>query len=305
MMIVRDLPQARSGTDNQNRPPQAAENDRIAWESLSHAHPLVRALVETTRTAGSLALGFFRSGEKTSAAISYKAGGSPVTEADEAVNCYLERELRNLLPSAAWLSEESVDSFERLAQDLVWVIDPIDGTKGFAAGLPTWAVAVALVFRSRPIVGIIHAPAVTQTYVAVKNCGARLNDGEIHVSDLPKLLAGAKVAGPQRLAQNLHAAGLSFDLLPKIPSLALRIAHVAAGALDAALVSENSHDWDIAAADLILHEAGGLLTSLDGDAPTYNRRDTRHGILVAAPLPIVAQIHAAASRPSTNETRES
>ncbi|MGO9005255.1 MAG: 3'(2'),5'-bisphosphate nucleotidase CysQ [Beijerinckiaceae bacterium] len=297
MKIVRDLPQAPVTSAGQQDPGRPGDRGSGMAAGLSHADPLVRALVETTRTAGSLALGFFRSGEKTNATISYKAGGSPVTEADEAVNRYLEQELRKLLPAAAWLSEESVDTFERLAQDLVLVIDPIDGTKAFAAGLPAWAVAVALVFRSRPIVGIIHAPALSQTYVAVHNCGARLNDSEIHVSALTKLRAGATVAGPQRLAQNLLNAGLSFDLLPKIPSLALRIAHVAAGTLDAALVSENSHDWDIAAADLILDEAGGLLTSLDGDAPTYNRRDTRHGILVAAPLPIVAQIHAAVSRP--------
>ena len=303
-MVVRDLQQSGSGADDQDRLLHVGENGRNAWESLSHADPFVRTLIEVTQTAGSLALGFFRSGAKTSAAISYKAGGSPVTEADEAVNRYLEEELRKLLPTAAWLSEESIDTLERLAQDLVLVIDPIDGTKGFAAGLPTWAVAVALVFRSRPIVGIVHAPAVSQTYVAVQSCGARLNDREIHVSELPKLQAGAKVAGPQRLAQNLHSVGLSFDLLPKIPSLALRIAHVAAGGLDAALVSENSHDWDIAAADLILREAGGLLTSLDGDAPTYNRRDTRHGILVAAPLPIVAQIHAAVSHPRTAADQE-
>jgi myo-inositol-1(or 4)-monophosphatase len=295
MMIVQDLPQARIESDDQNRLSQAAPNGANVWENLSHADPLVRALIDATRAAGDLALGFFRSSAQTSAAINYKADGSPVTEADEAVNRYLERELRKLLPSAAWLSEESVDSSERLAQDLVLVIDPIDGTKGFAAGLPTWAVAVAIVFKSRPIVGIIHAPALGETYVAVKNCGARLNDRVIHVSALTGLLAGARVAGPLRMAENLHNAGLSFDLLPKVPSLALRIAFVAAGALDAALVSANSNDWDIAAADLILHEAGGLLTSLDGDAPIYNRRDTHHGVLVAAPLPIVAQIHAAVS----------
>jgi myo-inositol-1(or 4)-monophosphatase len=276
---------------------EPAREDRAAsWERLSHEDPLVRTLVDATCAAGSLAHGFFRSGETTSAAVNHKAGGSPVTEADEAVNRYLERELRKIVPDAAWLSEESTDSFERLQHDLVLIIDPIDGTRGFVAGNPAWAVAVALVYRSRPIIGIIHAPARAQTYVAVKNGGARLNDVSIHVSERTRLVAGTKVAGPKPLAQNLRDAGFDFDLLPKIPSLALRIAYVAAGALDAALVGENSHDWDIAAADVILAEAGGRLTSPADDIPTYNRRDTRHGILAAASVPMVAQIRSAISR---------
>jgi len=297
MTIFNDLTHARMRGHEPN-PPLSTTPDEggTTWANLSNRDPLVRTLIEATRTAGALALSFFRSGEKTSASISHKAGGSPVTEADEAVNRYLEQELRKAVPSAAWLSEESDDSSERLAQDLVLVVDPIDGTRGFVAGIPTWAVAVALVYRSRPVIGIIHAPAVEQTYVAVKNCGARLNDVEIHVSDRANLTAAAKVTGPQPLTQNLRRAGLDFDLLPRIPSLALRIAYVAAGTLDAALVSENSHDWDIAAADLIVQEAGGRLATLAGEVPMYNRRDTRHGRLVAAPLPIVAEIHAALSR---------
>lgn len=111
-----------------------------------------------------------------------------------------------------------------------------------------------------------------------------------------KLNATARVAGPLSIAQELRDAGLEFDLLPKIPSLALRITQVAAGALDAALVSVNSHDWDIAAADLILHEAGGRLASFDGARVLYNRVGTRQGELAAAAMPILAEITAAALR---------
>jgi myo-inositol-1(or 4)-monophosphatase len=290
MMTVKDAQHnERDHVDLPNVDPGAG------WKNLAHEHPIVCALVDEIRKAGELALAFFRLGEITSAAISHKVGGSPVTEADEAVNNHLERELCRIVPQAAWLSEESVDSLHRLDQDFVFIVDPIDGTRGFAAGIATWAVSVALVYKSRPIVGIIHAPAVGQTYVAVKNCGARLNDRNIRVSDRAKLGGGARVAGSQPLAQILRRAGLDFELLPKIPSLALRIAYVAEGTLDTALVSENSHDWDIAAADLILREAGGLLARLDGGPPTYNQRDTRHGILIGAPLPIVAQIRAAVS----------
>lgn len=97
----------------------AGEDRATPWERLSHEDPLVRSLVDATCAAGSLALGFFRSGETTSAAINHKAGGSPVTEADEAVNRYLERELRKIVPDAAWLSEESTDSSERDRKSVV------------------------------------------------------------------------------------------------------------------------------------------------------------------------------------------
>jgi myo-inositol-1(or 4)-monophosphatase len=293
-MSVRDVPQVPTETDGNGVFDETAGDSAGLWEHLTHADSRVSACVEATRAAGALALRFFRSGETTSAAISEKAGGSPVTEADEAVNLHLERALRRIVPHAAWFSEESFDSLERLNRDLVLVVDPIDGTRGFVAGQADWAVAVALVYRSRPIFGIVHAPALSQTYVAVKNGGARLNDRPIRVSARSALKADAKLAAPKPLARTLRDAGVDFELLPKVPSLALRIAYVAAGMLDATLVSENSRDWDIAAADIILQEAGGRLTSLDGEAPTYNRRDTRHGVLVAAPLPIIEQIRAAA-----------
>jgi myo-inositol-1(or 4)-monophosphatase len=265
-------------------------------DSLSHGNGLVAALEEAAREAGELALGFFRPGEKTSAEITEKAGGSPVTEADYIVDKYLKSRLEALLPDAGWLSEETIDSSARLTKDLVVVVDPIDGTRGFVAGNRTWAVAVALILHGRPLVGIVHAPALGETYVGVKSGGARLNGSAINVSSRLELDAEARVAAPTRFAEDLRRAGLQFQLQPKIPSLAMRIAYVASGALDAGFASENSHDWDIAAADLILHEAGGLLAGLDGAPPIYNRSDTRHGVLTAAPAQIQAQINAAARR---------
>lgn len=261
------------------------------WESLSPFDATVGAVVEAARTAGDLALGFFHPGAKTSAAVSKKAGGSLVTEADHAVNRYLEQKLRGLLPDAAWLSEESADSDERLGRDLVLIVDPIDGTRGFVSGERAWAVAIAVVYRQRPVVGIVHAPALNETYVAVKNGGARLNGHDIRCSERKRLDGSALVAGPLAMASELRAVGLQFDLLPKIPSLALRLAKVAAGALDAGLISANSNDWDLAAADLILSEAGGRLTSLYGRELFYNGGEsTRHSELIAGPMPILSQI---------------
>ncbi|MGH6800708.1 MAG: 3'(2'),5'-bisphosphate nucleotidase CysQ [Methylocella sp.] len=261
---------------------------------ISHGDDLVASFVAAARGAGALALAFFRPGAVTSAGISHKAGGSPVTEADYLVDRFLRQRLETLVPEAGWLSEETEDTSARLSKDIVFVVDPIDGTRSFMKGHGAWAIAIALVEQGRPLIGIVHAPALGETYVAARGAGARLNDTAIAVSKLVALGAGARVAAPVLLAERLREAGLQFALQPKIPSLALRIANVASGALDAGFASENAHDWDIAAADLILHEAGGRLASLDGCAIVYNRGDTRHGLLTAAPAQIHAEVNAAA-----------
>jgi myo-inositol-1(or 4)-monophosphatase len=261
---------------------------------ISHGDGLVASFVEAARGAGTLALAFFRPGAATSAGISHKAGGSPVTEADYLVDRFLKQRLETLVPEAGWLSEETADTSARLSKDIVLVVDPIDGTRGFMRGHGAWAIAIALVEQGRPLIGVVHAPALGETYVAVRGAGAWLNDTAIEVSKLVALGATARVAAPVFLAERLREAGLQFALQPKIPSLALRFANVASGVLDAGFASENAHDWDIAAADLILHEAGGRLASLDGCAIVYNRRDTRHGLLTAAPAQIHAEVNAAA-----------
>jgi myo-inositol-1(or 4)-monophosphatase len=273
--------------------PKPVDASSIDWHQLAPNHEVVAALVEITRTAGDLALGYFRPGAKTSAAINKKAGGSPVTEADHAVNGYLEQKLRTFIPAAGWLSEESTDTPERVSQDLLFVIDPIDGTRGFASGERAWAVAVAVVYKQRPVIGIVHAPALGETYVAVKNGGAQLNGRAISCSQRQKLDGSALVAGPLAMASELRGVGLEFDLLPKVSSLALRISNVATGAVDAGLVSANSHDWDIAAADLIVTEAGGRLMSLYGRELLYNRPTTQHSELIAGPPQILTQISSA------------
>jgi myo-inositol-1(or 4)-monophosphatase len=256
----------------------------------------VDIFAQAARDAGAIALGFFRPGARTSAEVMHKEGGSPVTEADILVDHFLQRRLAPLFPDAGWLSEETVDSRERLSKELVLVVDPIDGTRGFVNGHAVWAIAVALVRAGRPIIGVVHAPALQETYVAAQGAGARLNGKPIAVSSCVALEPGAKVAAPVRLAEELRRAGLEFALQPRLPSLAMRIANVARGALDAGFASQNAHDWDIAAADLVLQEAGGRLATLDGCMIGYNRVDTRHGTLVAAPAEIHRQVGAAARR---------
>jgi myo-inositol-1(or 4)-monophosphatase len=250
-------------------------------------------LIGAAREAGEIALGFFRAGERTSARVDYKAGGSPVTQADLAVDAFLRARLGAAFTGAGWLSEETEDDRERLSRASVLIVDPIDGTRGFLAGDPRWAVSVALIVAGRPIAGVVHAPALAQTYAAAQGCGSSLNGAVIEVSRR-ETLAGARIAGPKAMADSIaRAAGVSFVAQPKIPSLAYRMALVASGALDLAVGSEESHDWDIAAVDLILEEAGGRLVEAAGAPLRYNNAETRRGVLYAASTRMIGPLVAA------------
>ena len=250
--------------------------------TASHNYePLMRRILDDARAAGEIAMSYFRSGERTSAGVSSKEGGSPVTEADHLVDAYLRERLTAALPGAGWLSEETADTDDRLSRDFVFVVDPIDGTRGFIAGDARWAVAIALVERGLPVLGIVHLPARGETFTAIAGMGARRNGGVITASARAGL-AGARLAGPRGTLEAMARGGVSFEAEPKIPSLAYRLVRVAEGSLDAGIASTHASDWDIAAADLILREAGGLLTDMAGERPRYNRTSTRHPMLCAS-----------------------
>jgi len=244
---------------------------------------------EIVREAGEIALEFFRHGAPTHAEVNFKVGGSPVTEADLRIDHFLRAHLAPLAPDLGWLSEETVDSPDRLACEALFVVDPIDGTRGFAAGDPCFALCIAVVLDGRPVYGIVHAPALEQTFIATRGGGATCNGADIAVSDR-KTLTGARLAAPESFDATLRRSGLSYAAQPRLPSLAMRLIRVASGEFDVALARENSYDWDIAAADLILHEAGGVLTDLHGRTPTYNRATPKHPALAAGPASLQAQL---------------
>lgn len=238
-------------------------------------------LVSAAREAGALALEYFRQGERTSAKVAAKAGGSPVTDADLAANLLLKRRLQDALPDAGWLSEETVDDFERLSRRLLVIVDPIDGTRAFVVGDPRWAVCVALVVDERPVAGVVYAPALGETYAAARGEGATVNGATlIAAPGWPPHVA----AGPKPIVEAMAAKiGLVVEIIPRVPALAYRMCMAARGAVDFAVAAENSHDWDIAAADVLLEESGARLIDASGERLRYNARQVRRGALLAAP----------------------
>ena len=235
-------------------------------------------LAEAVREAGALALSMFKTPLKN-----WTKGEalSPVSDADIAVDVLLRERLTGDGESIAWLSEESVDDLARLDARYVWIVDPIDGTRAYIAGLPDWAVSAALVENGRPVAGCLYAPVSDEFFFAIVGQGATRNGATMAASP-GAALAQARIAAPRKLLDRLQAIAPPFAVMPRTHSLALRLARVAEGTFDAGIAGGSSHDWDLAAADLLVHEAGGALTSFAGDTVTYNRPVPRHGTLVAA-----------------------
>ena len=238
-------------------------------------------LASAAREAGMVALEYFRPGERTSAQVATKAGGSPVTAADVAADTLLKSRLLDAMPEAGWLSEETVDDLERLARRRLIVVDPIDGTRAFVIGDPRWAVSAALIVDGRPIAAVVYAPALDETYAAARGRGATINGAPLDASTgWPPRAA----AGPKAIIQAMAARlGTPVEITPRVPSLAYRLCMAARGAVDFAVAAEDSHDWDIAAADLLLEEAAARLIDASGQPLLYNARHIRRGALLAAP----------------------
>jgi len=164
---------------------------------------------------------------------------------------------------------------------LAWIVDPIDGTRAFISGRPDWTISVALVEDGRPAVAALYAPVTEEMFLGLRGQGATLNGEHIRITD-DATLAGARLAGPKRYLDRLEGLVPCVLPQPKVHSLALRLARVAQGLFDGAFASGGSHDWDLAAADLLVHEAGGVMTDFAGRPLSYNRPHTVHGALIAA-----------------------
>ncbi|CAM3081516.1 Fructose-1, 6-bisphosphatase/inositol-1-monophosphatase [Sphingomonas antarctica] len=242
---------------------------------------LVDAVAAATREAGALALSRWRGEFKSWD----KLPGDIVSEVDLAVNDLLRERLTALDPHAGWLSEETADSPERLSKRRAWIVDPIDGTRDFVRGRPGWCVSVALVEDGLSRIGVLDAPARDEHWLAVRGAGATLNGETLYASSRTDL-HGARVP-----ADALSKADQKiFEIVAKPNSIALRMALVAADRADLLASQRWGSEWDIAAAALIVEEAGARVTDAHGVPLRFNQpRAQQYGVLASAPA-----IHAAA-----------
>ncbi|MBL1420983.1 MAG: 3'(2'),5'-bisphosphate nucleotidase CysQ [Alphaproteobacteria bacterium] len=256
----------------------AMKTDILSQVQLTDLHDIVRE-------AGQIGLSYFGKNIKNW----QKPDDTPITEADLAVNDFLDARLKALMPKFGWLSEETVDNLERQNCEYIWVVDPIDGTKAFIKGLAEWVVSVAIVKDNRPILGLIYDPIAQILYFAQHGHGAYIiNEEKQRVKIQPSDRDNVHEA-------NILAYKFHFDRMTTrsnyiwpnmqyqiVNSMAMRVALVACGEFDAMVSFTIKGEWDIAAADIIIHEAGGMITDGLGQMLVYNKAEPSLPHMVAA-----------------------
>lgn len=234
---------------------------------------LADAVAQVTAEAGALAMRRWR----TNFRRWEKTPGNPVCEVDLELDALLRERLSALDPQAGWLSEETVDTVDRLAKRRVWVVDPIDGTRDYLRGREGWAVSVALIEDNQPVIAVLDSPPRSAVFLAEAGQGARRNGLPLRGATRTQL-AGARVP-----TEALPKADRDLTKVYRPNSIALRIAMVAAGEADLVATLRWGHEWDIAAATLIAREAGAEITDALGQPLAFNtRRAEAFGVLATA-----------------------
>lgn len=217
-------------------------------------------------------------------------GAGPVTEADLAVNEMLESTLLAERPDYGWLSEESHDNPERLNAKRSFIIDPIDGTRSFIEGSDTWAHSLAIAEDGEVVAAVVYLPKRDKLYAASKGQGATLNGVPIHATAQPALGEAKVLAARPVMHSDLWRNKAPDFKLGYRPSLAYRLALVAQGRFDAMLTLRPTWEWDIAAGDLILREAGAAVSDRMSQTLQFNKADPRLNGVVAGGAALQRQI---------------
>ena len=217
----------------------------------------------------------------------------PVTEADLAVNTYLETVLRSARPDYGWLSEETEDTGDRLSRDTVFIIDPIDGTRSFVEGSKTWAHSIAVAHKGQVTAGAIYLPRRGMLYAAARGQGATLNGAPLNVSRTAKLAGAEVLATKPVLAAQHWPSGVPDIARAHRPSLAYRLGLVGEGRFDAMLTFRATWEWDVAAGALIVEEAQGICTDRTGAPLLFNNAVPQLDGMIAAGHSIHSDLMAA------------
>ena len=213
-----------------------------------------------------------------------KSDGTPVTNADLAVDAMLRETLTAARPDYGWLSEETADDPARLACARVFIVDPIDGTRAYVKDRPWWGVSIGVVENGRPIAGVVAAPDRNEVFEATLGGGARLNGKPIAASETPDLEGAAMLADVQMMKHPAWPTPWPDMRVESRNAIAYRLCSVASGEFDAMLAMSPKSEWDMAAGDLIATEAGCLVTDHRGRPLAYNQvKPTAPSLVCAGP----------------------
>lgn len=236
------------------------------------------AVIAATQEAAALAFASWRKGAVPDTKVWEKSENNPVSDIDMAVDALLTTRLRAILPDAAWLSEETVDDSARLDARLLWLVDPIDGTRDYVRGRSGWCVSVALVADGLPVFAVMAAPAEEKLWVAANGEGVTCNGERLFGSRRLDFI-GSRVP-----ADDLPRLDSDLVTVTKPNSIAMRMTMVACDRADLVATLRWGNEWDVAAAHLVAQEAGGVVTDALGQPISYNKpKPLDFGLICCAP----------------------
>jgi len=231
----------------------------------------LKSAIDTAKEAGSIIMQYYKSKYE----IRDKSYHNPVTTADNAADNYLRETLTKQYPNYGWLSEETVDSAERLQKSRTWVVDPLDGTKEFIEGVDHFVVSVGLVEDGEPIVGVLYNPASKEIFTASKGNGAFLDGDKITCSPLTNFNEMVILNSRSETRNGLwEPYSKDFKEQRAIGSVAYKLGLTSAAQADIFASLRPKNEWDVCAGHCIIREAGGEMVALDGNPITYNNEKT-------------------------------
>ncbi|MGE4089339.1 MAG: 3'(2'),5'-bisphosphate nucleotidase CysQ [Candidatus Binatia bacterium] len=250
--------------------------------------------LDAARAAGDIIRSFYN----TRYSIDYKDRGkdSPVTAADREANHKIHETLQTPFPHYGWLSEETGDSPARLSRERVWLVDPLDGTKEFINKIPEFAVSIALIEQGSPILGVVYNPIHDQLFWAVRGQGAWSEQKRLYVTQTTKLSEATILASRSETKRGEWKTFSSRFRIQPTGSAAYKMAMLAKGAGDATFTLTPKNEWDICAGVLLVEEAGGQVSHLNGDRIEFNQPNTLLQGLVASNRHLHAQLLALIDR---------
>nr|CRH08039.1 Putative inositol-phosphate phosphatase [Candidatus Magnetococcus massalia] len=228
---------------------------------------------EAAKSCHDIIMRYFKHGKElgSEAGVRDKDVGNPLTEADLEVDKHLHKTLLGARPDYGWLSEETADNAERLKKERIWVVDPIDGTKEFIAGIPQFAISIGLVESGTVVAAVVYNPPEQELFSAYLGGGTLLNGEPIHTTERGELQGATCLASRSETKRGDWDDFKDLFELTTMGSIAYKLALVAAGRFDMTFTLTPKNEWDYCAGLLLVEEAGGKVCLKDGESFIFNR----------------------------------